>query len=219
MRQYFLQLTGGKAPGPFDVYLSGSSGETLYQSNVSLVQLQAGMSVEVPDNVPSSSIVVYNNAYGCSNEVQVILPTPPVSTTPTPTATPSITPTLSVLPSITPTITPTRSITPTATVSITPSISITPTRTITPSITGTPSITPSITPSRTPSPSAIICSNYEITNNGGSSIIWSGESCIGGTPVGGTVTGGGTTVFTGCIRDSSFIYGDNGSVVVTPTPC
>jgi hypothetical protein len=219
MRQYFLQLTGGKAPGPFDVYLSGSSGETLYQSNVSLIQLQAGMSVEVPDNVPSSSIVVYNSAYGCANEVQVILPTPPISITPTPTITPSITPTLSVLPSITPTVTVTLSITPTATVSITPSISITPTRTITPSITVTPSITPSITPTITPSPSGFTCSNYEITNNGGTSILWSGESCIGGTPVGGTVTGGGTTVYTGCIRDSSFAYGDNGSVVVSPTPC
>jgi len=143
MRQYFLQLTGGNAPGPFDVYLSGSSGETLYQSNVSLTQLQAGISVELPDNVPSSSIVVLNNAYGCSNEVQVILPTPPVSIAPTPTVTPSITPTLSVIPSITPSVTVTLSISPTVTVSITPSISITPTRTITP----TPSITPSITPS------------------------------------------------------------------------
>lgn len=146
MRQYFLQLTGGKAPGPFDVYLSGSSGETLYQSNVSLIQLQAGMSVEVPDNVPSSSIVVYNSAYGCANEVQVILPTPPISITPTPTIAPTITPTLSIIPSITPTVTVTPSISPTVTVSITPSISITPTRTITP----TPTITPSITPS-TPS--------------------------------------------------------------------
>jgi hypothetical protein len=143
MRQYFLQLTGGKAPGPFDVYLSGSSGETLYQSDVSLVQLQAGISVELPDNVPSSSIVVYNNAYGCSNEVQVIFPTPPVSMAPTPTITPTITPTLSIVPSITPTITITPTISPTVTVSITPSISITPTRTITP----TPTITPSITPS------------------------------------------------------------------------
>ena len=99
MRKYFLQLSGGTTPGPFDVYLSGSSGETLYQADVSQIQLQAGISVEVPDNVPSSSIVVYNNSYGCSNEVQVIFPTPPVS----------ITPSLSISPTVTPSISPTPS--------------------------------------------------------------------------------------------------------------
>lgn len=134
MRQYFLQLTGGVTPGPFNVYLSGSSGETLYLSDVSRTQLAAGITVEVPDNVPSSSVIVYNDSYGsCSNEVQVIFPTPPVSITPSTTIPASVTPT----PSITPTTTPT----------------VTRTVTVTPSVTITPSITPTITPSRTPTPS------------------------------------------------------------------
>lgn len=218
MANYFLQLTTGTAPGPFDVYLSGSSGETLYSSDVTKVQLQAGISINVPDGVPSSSVVVYNNAYGCSNEVQVMFPTPPASLTPTPSITPSITPTITPTLSIAISITPTISISPTVSISISPSPTITPTRTITPSPTITPSITatPSITPSVTP---VVTCSNYEITNNGGTSILWNGSSCVSGNPVGGTVSGGGTTVYTGCIRDDSFSYGDNGSVVVTPIPC
>lgn len=156
MRQYFLQLTGGNTPGPFDVYLSGSSGETLYSSNISRTQLAAGITVEVPDNVPTSSILVYNNSFGsCANEVQVILPTPPVSITPsatipasitpTPSITPTITPTLTVTVTVTPSITPAPTNTPTITPSRTPTLSIgaTASPTPTPTITRTPSITPS----------------------------------------------------------------------------
>jgi hypothetical protein len=92
---------------------------------------------------------------------------------------------------------------------------VTPTISITPSISITPTI--SITPSETPP--TITCSVYEITNNGGTSISWTGQNCITGNATGGTVNGGGTTVSTGCIRDSSFAYGNNGSVTVSSTPC
>lgn len=156
MSNYFLQLSGGSTPGPFDVYLSGSSGETLYLANVSKGQLQAGISVTVPNDVPSSSIVVYNISYGCSNEVQIIIPTPFPSLTPASSVEPTITPTPSISPTATPSLTPTPSITPTKTP--TPSVEATITPSITPSLssggpTPTPTITrtPSITPSTSPS--------------------------------------------------------------------
>ena len=156
MRQYFLQLTEGVTPGPFNIYLSGSSGETLYSSNVSRTQLVAGITVQVPDNVPSSSVIVYNNSYGsCSNEVQIIFPTPPASITPSPSIPASVTPTPSITPTRTPTVTITVTVTPSITPAPTNTPTITPSRTPTLSIgaTASPTPTPTITrtPSRTPS--------------------------------------------------------------------
>jgi hypothetical protein len=161
MPQYVIQYTQGNTSGPFDIYLSGSSGETLYGSGVTRSELEAGYVVVFDDSVPSSSVVITNIAFGCSNEEILIFPSPtptitpsnsiPATVTPTPTITPTksptVTPTLTITPSRTPgpTITPTR--TPTVTPSATVGTSLTPTPT--PTITRTPSITPSSSPSVT----------------------------------------------------------------------
>ena len=170
MPTYVIYYDQGNSPGPFNVYLSGSSGQTLYAAGVTINELQVGYLVNVPIGVPSSSIVVTNEAFGCSNEEILPFPSPTTTTTPTPTVTPSITPTRTITPSITPTITPSRTITPT----ITPSRTITPTATptITPSFsTGaspTPTPTPTITrtPSITPTPSPSVLPLYQYTNCG-----------------------------------------------------
>jgi hypothetical protein len=158
MPQYLIQYTQGNTLGPFDIYLSGSSGETLYASGVTKNELVAGYVVVFPDGVPSSSVVVTNTAFGCSNEEILLFPSPtptitptnsiPASITPTPTVTPTITPTRTVTPTITPTRTPPPTAVPTITPSITPTLSIgaTITPTPTPTITRTPSITPSTAP-------------------------------------------------------------------------
>jgi hypothetical protein len=134
MPQYVIYYEEGETNGPFSIYLSGSSGLTLYSSSVPLSQLQAGFVINFDDSIPSSSVLIDNEAYGCDTTQQLIFPSP------SPTITPSIsiTPTISITPSITATRTPT--VTPT--ISTTPSI--TPTRTI------TPTTTPSFTPSRSP---------------------------------------------------------------------
>jgi hypothetical protein len=151
MPQYIIQYDQGTAPGPFNVFLSGSSGLTLYASNVTKSQLQTGLIITFADGIPSSSVIIDNIAYGCSNEEQLIFPTPTPTITPSVTITPSITATPSITPTRTPTITPTRTITPsiTATPSITPTF--TPTNTPTTTINATPTATPSATPTRTPS--------------------------------------------------------------------
>lgn len=170
MPTYVIYYDQGNSPGPFNVYLSGSSGQTLYASNVTRPELQAGYLVNVPVGVPSSSIVVTNEAFGCANEEILPFPSPTTSPSPTPTVTPSITPTRTITPSVTPTVTPSRTITPT----ITPSRTITPTATptITPSpsigASATPTPTPTITrtPSITPTPSPSAFPLYEYTNCG-----------------------------------------------------
>jgi hypothetical protein len=162
MPQYLIRYTQGNTSGPFDVYLSGSSGETLYGSGITRSELEAGYVISFSDAIPSSSVVITNTAFGCSNEEILIFPSPtptitptrsiPASITPTPTITPTksptVTPTLTVTPSRTPgpTITPTQ--TPTLTPSATVGTSLTPTPT--PTITRTPSVIPSLTP--TPAP-------------------------------------------------------------------
>lgn len=132
MPQYIIYYNQGTAPGPFNIYLSGSTGPlSLYASNVTRTQLESGFIVTFDDNIPSSSVLVDNTAYGCDTDKSIVFPTP----------TPSKTPSISITPSITPSIT------------LTPSVTITPSRTpsTTPSITPPPSLTPSITPSITPS--------------------------------------------------------------------
>ena len=155
MPQYLVRYTEGNTLGPFDIYLSGSSGETLYASGITKNELVNGYVVSFPDGVPSSSVVVTNTAFGCSNEEILIFPsatpsiTPttsiPASITPTPTITPTKSPTITPTLTVTPTRTPGPTITPTQTPTITPSLSIgtTTTPTPTPTITRTPSITPS----------------------------------------------------------------------------
>lgn len=155
MPQYFIQYTQGNTLGPFDIYLSGSSGETLYASGVTKNELVNGYVVVFPDGVPSSSVVITNTAFGCSNEEILIFPsatptiTPsnsiPASITPTPSITPTKTPTITPTLTVTPSRTPPPTITPSRTVTITPSptIGTTLSPTPTPTITRTPSITPS----------------------------------------------------------------------------
>jgi hypothetical protein len=133
MPGYTINYVEGSTPGPFNVYLSGSGGLTLYASNVTKLQLEAGYFVSLEDGSPYDAIVISNAAYGCATEEVLPLPSPP----------PSFTPSISITPSI--------SATPATSPSMTPSL--TPTRTITPSISRTPSLTPTRTPSITPSKS------------------------------------------------------------------
>jgi hypothetical protein len=162
MPQYLVRYTEGNTLGPFDIYLSGSGGETLYASGITKNELANGYVVSFPDGVPSSSVVVTNTAFGCSNEEILIFPsatpsiTPtrsiPASVTPTPTITPTKSPTITPTLTVTPTRTPPPTITPTQTPTITPSLSvgtsITPTPT--PTVTRTPSIVPTLTPTPVP---------------------------------------------------------------------
>lgn len=201
MPNYVIYYTQGNSPGPFDVYLSGSSGQTLYASNVTRPELEAGYIVNVPVGVPSSSIVVTNEAFGCANEEVLPFPSPSISPTPTRTITPSITPTVSITPTITPTITPSRTITPTVTVtrSVTPTVtpSITPSPSIGASATPTPTPTLTRTPTITPTPSPSVLPLYEYTGcgwgNDGSTActnaIYSPQSLWSICPPGGFGTG------------------------------
>jgi len=133
MPGYTINYVEGSTPGPFNVYLSGSGGLTLYASNITKNQLEVGYFISFADGSPYDAVVISNAAYGCATEEVLPLPSP----------SPSLTPSISITPSI--------SATPVASPSITPSL--TPTRTVTPSISRTPSITPSKTPSITPSKS------------------------------------------------------------------
>lgn len=148
MPEYTISYIEGNTPGPFNVYLSGSSGLTLYAANVTKTQLESGYFISFPNGIPSSSVVISNVAYGCVTEENLPFPTPTPTVTNSVSVTPSVTPSITVSPSITPSIT----ISKTPGASLTPSISITPSRT--PSLTpggGSPSPTPSRTPSLTPS--------------------------------------------------------------------
>jgi hypothetical protein len=153
MPTYVIYYDQGNSPGPFNVYLSGSSGQTLYASNVTRPELEAGYLVNVPLGVPSSSIVVTNEAFGCANEEILPFPSPSLSVTPTPTITPSITPTRSISATVTPTVTPSRTLTPT----------VTPTRTVTPSVTLSVTPSPTIGASQSPTPTPTITRTPSIT--------------------------------------------------------
>jgi hypothetical protein len=154
MPQYLIHYDQGNSPGPFNIYLSGSSGLNLYASNVSKTTLEGGFIITFDDGIPSSSVVIDNTGYACDTDLQLVFPsptptiTPSISITPTatktPTVTPTRTPTITPTLTITPTVTPTRTITPTLTPSITPtrSIGASLTPTLTPTITRTLSITP-----------------------------------------------------------------------------
>ena len=134
MPDFYIYYQEGTANGPYDVYLSGSSGLTLYGSGVTQAQMEAGYVISLPSGFTSSSVVVFDMAYGCATQDIVPFPTPTFSPTPSISVTPSKTPSISVTPSVT--------ITPSATVSVTPSL--------TPPPSNTPSVTPSVTPSQTP---------------------------------------------------------------------
>lgn len=145
MPTYVIYYSQGNSNGPFDLYLSGSSGLNLYASNIAIWQLQNGYTVTFPDGIPSSSIDIFDVAYGCFTDQNVPFPSPSPSVTPTISISPTRTPTISVSPTITPSV----SLTPTVTPSFTPPPTTTPSITITPTITVTPGNSPS--PTRTPS--------------------------------------------------------------------
>lgn len=158
MPTYIVYYNQGNSPGPFDIYLSGSSGLTLYASNIAQWQLVNGFQVTFPDGIPSSSVDVFDLSYGCFTDQNVPFPTPSPTVTPSISVTPSVTPTIS----FTPTVTPTISLTPTVTPSFTPPPTATPTITITPTISATPlqSPTPTRTPTVTRTPSATAPPTY-----------------------------------------------------------
>lgn len=151
MPTYIIQFTQGTTPGPFNIFLSGSSGETLYASNITKAQLEAGYIVSFPDGIPSSSVVITNEAFGCATEEVLIFPTPTPTITPSTSIPASPTPTPTITPTFTPTVTPTRTVTPSFTPAPTSTPTQTPTRTPTLSIGATPSLTPTPTITRTPS--------------------------------------------------------------------
>jgi hypothetical protein len=134
MPDFYIYYQEGTANGPYDVYLSGSSGLTLYGSGVTQAQMEAGYVISLPSGFTSSSVVVFDMAFGCATQDDVPFPTPTLSPTPTISVTPSKTPSISVTPSV--------SATPSVTPTVTPSL--------TPPPSNTPSVTPSITPSQTP---------------------------------------------------------------------
>jgi len=174
MPGYTINYVEGSTPGPFNVYLSGSGGLTLYASNITKLQLEAGYFVSLEDGSPYDAIVISNAAYGCATEEVLPLPSPPPSFTPSISITPSISATPATSPSMTPSLTPTRTITPS--ISRTPSLTPTRTPSITPSkspgaslsptpsisITRTPSISPSVPPLIT---IAAISANYSQPGN------------------------------------------------------
>jgi hypothetical protein len=158
MPTYIIYYNQGNSSGPFDVYLSGSSGLTLYASNIAQWQLVNGYLVTFPDGIPSSSIDIFDTSYGCFNEQNIPFPSVSPSVTPSLSITPTVTPSISVSPTVTPTVTRTPSVTP----SITPPPSITRTPSVTPSISRSPgaSSTPTPTPSITRTPSATTPPTY-----------------------------------------------------------
>ena len=153
MPTYIVYYTQGNSNGPFDIYLSGSSGLNLYASNIPKYELVNGFTVTFPDGIPSSSVDVFDVSYGCFTDNNIPFPSVSPSITPSISITPTITPSISVSPSIT----PSKTVTPTVTPSVTPPPSVTRTPSVTPSISRSPGASPSITPTpsitRTPSPS------------------------------------------------------------------
>lgn len=155
MPTYVIYYNQGNTPGPFDIYLSGSGGLTLYASDVSQYALLNGYVITFPDGIPSSSVAVFDISYGCFTDQNIPWPSVSPSVTPSITRTPSITPSITVSPSITPSVTKTPSVTP----SVTPPPSVSPSLTPSSSPNTSPSSTPSVTPTRTPSPTVPIIYN------------------------------------------------------------
>jgi hypothetical protein len=158
MPTYIIYYTQGNSNGPFDIYLSGSSGLNLYASNIPKYELVNGFTVTFPDGIPSSSVDVFDVSYGCFTDNNIPFPSVSPSITPSISITPTRTPSITVSPSITPSITLTPSVTPSFTPP--PSITRTPTVTITPSRTSNISNSPTPTPSITRTPSASAPPNY-----------------------------------------------------------
>jgi len=216
MPQYLITYDQGNSPGPFNIFLSGALGPiSLYASNVTRAQLEAGYVVAFDDSIPSSSVLVDNMAYGCATEEIMPFPTRTPSITPSVSRTPSVTPSISFTPTTTPSVTRT----PTATPSSTPSISITSTATpsatpsVTPgvSVTPTPSITISRTPSATP---AALCSTYFLANQDFLECIpYSYISC-GGTSTGGSLCANASTTI--CAQEGTVTFA---SLIIQDIAC
>ncbi len=219
MPDFYIYYEEGNANGPYNVYLSGSSGLTVYGLGVTQAQMEAGYVISLPSGFTSSSVVIYNMAYGCSTEDNVPFPTPTVSITPsisiTPSKTPSIsvTPSVTATPSVTPTVTPSFTPQPSLTPSITPSV--TPSQTPGNSISPTPSITISRTPSTTPpSPENLLyigTAAQEYTSAYAACLAYSTTAgfpyyILGGESIGnGTVLYSDSTCFVPVIGDNKWI--------------
>lgn len=163
MPQYVIYYEEGETNGPFSIFLSGSSGLTLYSSSVSLAQLQAGFIITFDDSIPSSSVLIDTQAYGCDVAQQLTFPSPTPTRTPSITITPSITRTPSLTPTITPSYTPSITIPPSLTPSITLSISTSPPLSPGASLSPTPTISITRTPSATPTAGTV---SITVTNSG-----------------------------------------------------
>jgi hypothetical protein len=163
MPQYVIYYEEGETNGPFSIFLSGSSGLTLYSSSVSLAQLQAGFIITFDDGIPSSSVLIDTQAYGCDVAQQLTFPSPTPTRTPSITITPSITRTPSLTPTITPSYTPSITVPPSLTPSITLSISTSPPLSPGASLSPTPTISVTRTPSATPTAGGV---SITVTNSG-----------------------------------------------------
>lgn len=141
MPTFTISYTEGNTPGPFNIYLSGSNGLNIYDSGVTQTQLVNGYQITFPDNIPSSSVAIYDISFGCFTEQNVPFPSRTPSITPSVTQTPSVTRSTSIsrTPSKTVSVSPTR----------TPSFTPPPSNSFSP----TPSFTPGASQSTSPSPS------------------------------------------------------------------
>ncbi len=173
MPTFTISYTQGNTPGPFNIYLSGSSGLNLYDSGVTQDQLVNGYQITFPDIIPSSSVAIYDISFGCFTEQNVPFPSRTPSVTPTITTTPSVTRSVSIsrTPSKTVSISPTR----------TPSFTPPPSNSVTPTPTSTPgasqSTSPSPSPTRTPSATTPLVYNdrfYLVTPGGNDAF----QACI-----------------------------------------
>lgn len=152
MASYLVQITGGNAQGPFNIYYDIVASLTTLATNISKTTLETGYVVTVPDT--ATNIIILNTAPGCSNTVSVLLPN--ITPTPTTTVTPTRTPTTTSTPTQTPTITPTSTVTPSSTPGNTPTPTTTPTITVTVSLTPSTTATPTSTPTSTSTPTVTV---------------------------------------------------------------
>jgi hypothetical protein len=71
MPDFQIYYQEGNSPGPFDIYLSGTSGLQLYASGITQAQLDGGYFITLPSGFTSSSIVVVNMSFGCATPPSV----------------------------------------------------------------------------------------------------------------------------------------------------
>lgn len=173
MPTFTISYTEGNTSGPFNIYLSGSNGLNIYDSGVTQTQLVNGYQITFPDDIPSSSVAIYDISFGCFTEQNVPFPSRTPSITPTVTMTPSVTRSTSIsrTPSKTVSVSPTR----------TPSFTPPPSNSFSPTPTSTPgasqSTSPSPSPTRTPSATTPIIydDRFYLIQPGGNTVF---QACV-----------------------------------------